>query len=251
MAFGSRGAQAVVLKVVKHQGDEWHSGEVLDAFRGNGVVRVFEYVEGAALLERANPGTSLVRMALDGRDEDATAILAEIIEQMSGCEPPGRCATVQDWADGYERYLATGDGQIPRYLVEEGRRWYSELSASQQGTRLLHGDFHHYNVVSDSRRGWLAIDPKGVVGEVEYEIGAVLRNPIEAPELFVSPRAIERRLGQFGRTLHLNLERALAWGFAQAILSAIWEIEDGSSVSATTPSLRLANAIRTMLPIRG
>ena len=39
-------------------------------------------------------------------------------------------------------------------------------------------DLQHYNVLFDSDRGWLAIDPKGVIGEVEYEIGASLRNPV-------------------------------------------------------------------------
>ena len=32
------------------------------------------------------------------------------------------------------------------------------------------------NVRFDSGRGWLAIDPKGVFGELEYEVGAVVRN---------------------------------------------------------------------------
>ena len=42
---------------------------------------------------------------------------------------------------------------------------------------LLHGDLQHYNVLLDKDRGWVAIDPKGVVGELEYEVGALLRNP--------------------------------------------------------------------------
>jgi len=43
--------------------------------------------------------------------------------------------------------------------------------------RLLHGDLHHDNVLFDSRRGGLAIDPKGVIGELKYEIGAALETP--------------------------------------------------------------------------
>ncbi len=251
VAFGSRGSQSVVLKVLKQSGDERHSGEVLDAFHGNGVVRVYEYVKGALLLERLSPGNSLVRMALDGRDEEATDILADVIEQMSGCEPPTGCATIQDWGKGFDRYAASGDNQIPKHLIEEGHRWYAELCASQQAPRLLHGDLHHYNVLFDSARGWLAIDPKGVTGEIEYEIGAVLRNPTERPELFASPATIERRLKHFARRLNLDFERALAWGFAQAVLSAIWGIEDGFIVDSRTASLRLANAIRPMLEVRG
>ena len=119
--------------------------------------------------------------------------------------------------------------------------------SSMKVPRLLHVDLQHYNVLFDSSRGWVAIDPKGVVGELEYEIGAALRNPIERPELFLSRPTIERRLKQFTSKLNLDFERMLAWSFAQAVLSAIWEIEDGFAVDATNPSLRLAKAIQSML----
>ncbi len=247
VAFGSRDNQPVVLKVLKQPGDEWRSGEILEAFDGHGVVRVYEYSEGAVLLERLSPGNSLASMALSGRDEEATDILADVIERMSAREPPTACATVQDWAKGFERYSATADDQIPRPLVAEGRRRYSELCASQSRPRLLHGDLHHDNVLFDSGRGWLAIDPKGVIGETEYEIGAVLRNPIEKPDLLASPRTVERRLEHFARRLNLDFKRALAWGFAQAVLSAIWSVEDGFGVDASHPFMRLAHVIRPML----
>jgi streptomycin 6-kinase len=39
------------------------------------------------------------------------------------------------------------------------------LGESQRSTRLLHGDLHRHNVLSDDARGSVAIDPKGVVGE--------------------------------------------------------------------------------------
>jgi streptomycin 6-kinase len=112
---------------------------------------------------------------------------------------------------------------------------------------LLHGDLQHYNVLFDAERGWLAIDPKGVVGETEYEIGAFVRNPVAQPELFLSRSTIERRLKQFTNRLNLDYERALGWAFAQAVLSAIWSIEDGFAVDATNPALRLAEITRPML----
>ncbi|MDQ6652196.1 MAG: phosphotransferase [Acidobacteriota bacterium] len=251
MAFGNRGNQSVVLKIIKHPGDEWRSGEILEAFDGKGFARVYEYVDGAVLLERLRPGTSLAQMAVRGNDDEATNILACIMQQMSPREPPKACATIQDWAKAFERYLATSDDQVPRDLVENAHQLYSHLGATQRQPKLLHGDLQHYNVLFDSERGWLAIDPKGVIGEIEYEIGAVLRNPFERPDLFASRSTIERRLNQFASSLNFDVRRALAWGFAQAVLSAIWGIEDGVGVSATNPSLRLANAIRPMLRTYG
>jgi streptomycin 6-kinase len=250
ISFVSRDSQRLVLKVVKQEEDEWRSGEILEAFNGNGVVRVFEHTGGAMLLERLQPGTSLATLALNGRDEEATDILAGVIEKMSPGEAPHGCSTVKDWAKGFERYLTTGDERIPRELVESGGQVFADLCASQKRTRLLHGDLQHYNVLLDSQRGWLAIDPKGVIGELEYEIGAILRNPFERLDLFLLPATIARRIEQFATRLKLDYERTLRWAFAQAVLSAIWSVEDGFVVGPSHPSLRLAQVIRRMLVSR-
>lgn len=253
IAFGTRADRPVVLKLVKNPGDEWHSGEVLQAF-GEGVARVYEHAPGAVLMERLTPGNSLVEMALNGQDEEATDILTDVIQRMSARtstmspgDLPNQCPTVFDWAKGFDRYLASGDNQIPIDLVNVGQRVYADLRATQRHPRLLHGDLQHYNVLFDADRGWVAIDPKGVIGELEYEIGAALRNPVERSELFLSPATIERRLEQFSNKLNLDYERMLAWAFAEAVLSAIWDVEDGFAVDATNSALRLADVLRLMI----
>ena len=259
IAFGTRDVtatenQSVILKVIKEPGDEWGSGDVLASFDGHGVARVYAHEPGAVLLERLRPGNSLVDLTLNGRDEEATDILADVIQQMSThssskspLELMQACATVEDWAKGFGKYVTTGDLQIPRDLVEAGQRVFKNLCASERRPRLLHGDLQHYNVLFDAERGWLAIDPKGVVGEIEYEIGAFVRNPVAQPELFLSRATIERRLSQLTTRLNLDYQRALGWAFAQAVLSAIWSIEDGIAVAATDPALRLAEVTRAML----
>jgi streptomycin 6-kinase len=109
---------------------------------------------------------------------------------------------------------------------------------------LLHGDLQHYNVLFDKQRGWVAIDPKGVVGELEFEVGALLRNP-EA--LFANPATIQRRLEILTNSLPLNYSRTIQWSYAQAVLSALWDIEDGYPFKPNNPSLLLAQALRPML----
>ena len=247
LGFGRRGDQPVVLKLVKLAGDEWQSGNIARAFDGHAIARVLECDDGAVLLERLTPGYSLARLALNGQDDEAIDILAETIQTMSGHAPPPECATVMGWAASFDRYIAPPDGRIPPDLVAEAHRRFLSLEASQHKRHLLHGDLHHYNVLFDSTRGWLAIDPKGVVGEVEFEIGATLRNPFERPDLFVSAVIVERRLARLARRLEINVARALEWSFAQAVLSAIWSLEDGFSVEEDAPVLRLATVIRPML----
>jgi streptomycin 6-kinase len=131
--------------------------------------------------------------------------------------------------------------------VEQGWAVYEDLASSQRTTMLLHGDLQHYNVLFDRERGWTAIDPKGVVGELEHEVGALLRNPVEIPELFANRATVERRLKILTTHLPLDHTRALKWTFAQAVLSAIWTVEDERTLEPTNSALQLARVLRPML----
>ena len=247
IAFGWRGAQPVVLKVIKHAGDEWLAGELASAFDGHGVARVYEWIDGGVLLERLDPGTALVELTRSGRDDEASAILAGVMMAMVPARSVPACPTVQDWGSAFVRQASAARSQMSAELLSPAAQLYAELCATQRSPRLLHGDLHHYNVLHDRDRGWLAIDPKGVVGELEYEVGAALRNPNERPEYFADRAIVARRVDVFASALGLDAERIVAWAFAQAVLSAIWDLEDGLPVGRDHPSLLLAEAIRPVV----
>ena len=86
-----------------------------------------------------------------------------------------------------------------------------------------------------------------MVGEIEYEIGAAMRNPIELPDLVTDRRTIERRLARFCSALELDASRVMHWSFSQAVLSAIWGVEDGDAVGLDNVTLRLATVLEPML----
>jgi streptomycin 6-kinase len=129
----------------------------------------------------------------------------------------------------------------------QARDIYLQLCLTQRESRLLHGDLHHGNVLFDHKRGWLAIDPKGVAGELEYEAGAALRNPAGRPDLFLSCDIVRRRMKRFEQVLHLDGDRALRWAFSQAVLSAIWSWEDQAPDGHAKSVLELARLIQSML----
>jgi len=246
LGFGRRADRPVTIKVFKQRDDELLAGAVLRAFAGKSTVRMLDQVEGVILLERLMPGESLVTMVASGHDEDASEVLAAVIGGMSPRDFPG-VPTVEQWGQSFDRYHV-GEGEpLPKALVEHAHNRYVKLCASQGHRRLLHGDLHHGNVLHDSQRGWLAIDPKGVLGELEYELGAAFRNPIERPDVFLQPRVIDHRSRCFADRLHLNADRILDWAFAQAVLSAVWLREDGAIVPADHPWLELARTIQAIL----
>jgi len=184
---------------------------------------------------------------MSNRDDEATKILAGVIERMGTVRPsvPGVMTALQ-LAPEFQLYRHGCDGLMPSSLVDKAERLFVELCASQTDVRILHGDLHHYNVLFDARQGWLAIDPSGICAELEYEVGASLRNPIEAPALLAQEQTVVRRLAIYVEQLGLNAERAVRWAFSQAVLAALWPTKEGVGADMRRPFISAATA---MLPL--
>jgi streptomycin 6-kinase len=92
----------------------------------------------------------------------------------------------------------------------------------------MHGDFHHYNILS-SERGWLVIDPKGVIGPAGYEVGPFMLNPWEKLSDGGNYKSmIKKRIDILHEHLGFERERILEWSLAHAVLSAWWSFEDNT-----------------------
>ena len=224
------------LKVIARS-DEKLAARALQHFGGRAAVRLIEHRPGALLIERAVPGTQAADLSRGGRDDEAIELIARTAIHLheAGLPPEwGRGAerfpTVADWGRSFARYRAVSPGLLPDALVNKAETMFRELERSQAAAVLLHGDLHHENLLLDASRGWLAIDPKGVIGEPAYEFGACLRNPRgEGVSLadYISPPRVQRRVRIITEVTGLDAQRIRGWAFAQAVLSAIWSWEDG------------------------
>jgi len=92
---------------------------------------------------------------------------------------------------------------------------------------VLHGDLHHFNILRSDRSGWLAIDPKGPIGDRCFDVCQFLLNPRRVP-IPVN----RRRLDLFCRELDLDAERTRKWCLVHAVLNACWSFEDGESYAS-------------------
>jgi streptomycin 6-kinase len=228
-ALRAHGAE-VVLKLGVPNPELLSEIEVLRLYGGRGIVQLLEAdpERGALLLERLKPGTPLARLA---DDEQATSIAARVMRQLWRPVPPDHpFPTVADWAAGLgrlRRHFGGDSGPFPAHLVEMAEALFRELIDSMGEPVLLHGDLHHENILAAEREPWLALDPKGLVGEAAYEVGALLRNPI--PEIVTRPhveRIMARRVDQLSEELGFDRGRLAGWGMAQAVLAAWWSFED-------------------------
>jgi len=199
---------------------------------GDGAVRLLEAdTEHCALLmERAFPGLPLARL---DDDDAATGIAAEVMRALWHPVPATHSfitlarrllafARVREMHDG-------GAGPLPEGLLSRAERLAAELLASALDERVLHGDLHHDNIVSAQRAPWLAIDPKGIVGDPGFETGALMNNPYGRMETWTAPaRQFARRADILAERLGYPRERLLAWSYTQAVLSASWEVIAGT-----------------------
>jgi streptomycin 6-kinase len=114
------------------------------------------------------------------------------------------------------------------------------LLADQRDIVVLHGDLHHNNVLDGGERGWLVIDPKGVLGERAYEYATTLCNP--DADLALAPGRLARQAGVIARAARLDRERLLRWVLAHAGVSAAWCMADGFDPAAALAIAEIASA---------
>jgi len=198
-------------------------------FNGRSIVRLYEEnrKDCIFLLEKISPGTSLAELD----DDKATDILLNLMPKLwkpyHGKYP---FPTTKDWGRGFSRLRKRYKGEtglLNATLVDKAENLFADLLASSDSAVLLHGDLHHGNVLISERESYLAIDPKGVLGEPAYEVGAFLRNPMPDFLKKANPRAtMTKRVNRIVEKLGFDRQRIIAWGMSQAVLSAIWCDED-------------------------
>jgi len=226
---------AVVLKAGMPGRELATEAAALRWWNGEGAVRLLDadVAKGLLLLERLEPGAPLLGIA---NDEEATRIAAGVMRRLRRAAPAEhQFPHVRDWLRGFERLRRAfdgGTGPFPTELVGMAEWTSAELLASQaDDDMVLHGDLHHWNVLSAKRQPWLAVDPKGVVGEPAYETGTWLRNPVGRLLTMPGPgQILARRIAVLAEELGFERERIKGWGMAHAVLSAWWTYEDHGHV---------------------
>ncbi len=216
-------SERVVLKLLTPIGvDDEQSGAVaLDYWQGRGAVKLLRHAPNAHLLEYAE-GDNLTALVERGGDEQAVEIIADVLNQLHAVQSPipnGLWALERRFQSLFVRASLHPDTIYARAAVVARR-----LLDDPRDVRVLHGDMHHYNV-RQSARGWLAYDPKGVLGERTFDVANTLCNPDDVPDLVRSETRLLRNAEILARGMGLELLRVLQFTFAYACLSASWSLD--------------------------
>lgn len=221
---------AVILKIFPTRKDFIQEQRALEYFNGIGCAQLIDYdVEKKCLLiEEIKPGTQLSTL-FPFEEETATDYAAHVIKKLHSkpliASQFKHFPTIESWLDLLKTFKTD---KIPHTILEKAQNLSNKLLNSQSDLYLLHGDLHHENILQYNN-SWVAIDPKGVIGEQAYEFGAFIRNPIPALLEQRNPHEIMlKRAHHFSAIFGINEQRILEWSFVQAILAACWAIQDQS-----------------------
>ena len=215
--------ETVILKLLSpSETDEQRGAVALRCFDGHGAVRLLRYDEGAQLMEYA-AGDELVTLVERGEDENATHIIAQVIQQLHSVPqniPHDGLIMLERWFEALFN-KATSDRQacIDSIYVRSASL-AKRLLVDPRDVRVLHGDIHHRNI-RKTPRGWLTFDPKGLIGERTYDCANTLCNPV-MPELVHNETRLLTNAAILADTLALDLSRVLAFTYAYACLNASW-----------------------------
>lgn len=228
IAYSSIYQKDVVLKILRAKSDEI---KALRCFPQTACVPLLAYdlATNSFLLQLIKPGISL-KTFFPERDEEAMIIAADLVKRLHEKGPSTDCQgfkTVKLWL---ARLMHTDSKKIPQSLIVKARDLADQLLANPGDHYLLHGDLHHENILQ-GENAWIAIDPKGVIGPLAYELGRIIMNPI--PDLLAHPDAagiIDRRINQLSEIFTIDRQLLIDWLFVQVMLSACWSEEDNDDL---------------------
>lgn len=200
---------------------------------GRGAVRLLrtDPAEGVLLLERLQADVSLRSLA----EPKAMLEAAEVLHRLWVPPADGHpFPTVEEYAgELVEQLLGRRDQPYARDaqpLIDEALALHAELTATAPEAVLLHGDYHHGNVLAAERMPWLAIDPKPLVGERAYDLAWLVRDRLDTLAAQPGSRAAaRRRLAQLASTLEVDPDRLRGWTVFRAVQAGVWSFAVGDA----------------------
>jgi streptomycin 6-kinase len=229
------GSPAVLKLGLPHpEAEQEHAA--LAHWDGRGAVRLLAAApqDGAMLLERLH-GEVPLRSLAEGK---AMLEAAGTLQRLWVAPPPDHPFTlVTDYAAGLTeeiaRYRRLPGAEDLQPLIDEALETAAELLVTEPERLLLHGDFHHGNVLAADRAPWLAIDPKPLVGERAYDLAWLAQDRLDTLSGTPGPQSVaRRRLHRLSDAVDVDLERLRGWTLFRTVAAGLWSLDVGDTGAA-------------------
>lgn len=206
----------IANKLLKNEADTLHF------FAGRGAVKLLDFdINWGMLLEQVYPGCSLENYE---RVDEQGSLAIEVMRKLHhSCPKELTLPTLKEWIAGFQQlrqHFNGSTGPFPSKLIDKAESLAVDLLKSPHPLVVLHGDLHYGNILFSKAQGWLAIDPKGVIGEPEFEI------PLPRLNGALDIQRLQKNVDQFIALSNFDRTRVLHWLLVKATLAAWWSYED-------------------------
>ncbi|MET8977531.1 aminoglycoside phosphotransferase family protein [Streptomyces sp. NPDC004539] len=233
------GRMSAVLKVSFPHPGNVHEPDAFAVWAGRGAVLLYERDDArfGMLLERVEAAT----LGETEGDEDVIASVAGDLSRRLAVPAPVRLPRLSDRADEWAGQLDVDAEELAHGMaarvLDAARETIRDLGRRQPDT-LVHGDLHARNILRAGREPWLAVDPKGYVGDPGYDGANFLKTRafslLAAPDLRA---AALRVVDVFGEAAGIERERLRRWAQLHAVQAAFWARRHGFRVARGGPEL--------------
>jgi streptomycin 6-kinase len=224
--------EPVILKIGYDEQSIINEKQALASFGLNGSIKFIDYSSqyNALLLQQAIPGITLKSLYRDNPDYVMNCYVETMqkLHYQQQLFEESNPAHIADWLKALDKPSLK---QIPATLLNKAIDLRNKMLASPKPLIFLHGDLHHDNILKHGNE-WLSIDPKGVIGEAEFEIAAFDFMYISELTATVDVKnRFKKRVELLAQKSGLDAQRIKDWVFVRLILMASWFIEDNGDPS--------------------
>ncbi|KAB2697682.1 3'-kinase [Ochrobactrum sp. Kaboul] len=231
--------EVFVIKQLKPAGlEEMRGAHYLRWQDGHGAARLYDLKGTSMLLEYAG-NYHLDQHLKSGHDADCLVIFGQVLAALHTPSPAPAPSDLQPLDRHFSGLFAVAD-QTPLYA--EATALAKQLLATPHQPIPLHGDIHHENILRGPR-GWLAIDPHGLIGDAAFDAANIFYNPLDRDDLCLDLDRAKRMAEHFAPIIDRAPSCILDYAFAYGCLSAAWHREDGNDADEAR-ELKIATALR-------
>ncbi len=217
---------SAVLKVYTELGriHEAIGPQFLKECNGNGVIDVYEFNDEACFLYYVD-GNEVLSLVEQEKDEEATLIIAQTLSKIHKTPIP-KNHPYKTFDTHMRRLFEYAPMDHAPNIVKRAAAFASSKIRKQIEISMLHGDMHHKNVMYDTQKGWLALDPQCVVGDRAYDCANTLHNPHQRPDLTEDKDRLLKQAEILGTELNITPQRIIDYAYIHGALSSCWTKED-------------------------
>ncbi|PWV95831.1 streptomycin 6-kinase [Paenibacillus cellulosilyticus] len=233
LVFRCHSAQygAAVLKISKVEfggiEKEW---QTLNHYAGRRMCRVFEAdLEAGVLLEQGMlPGTPL--RAVEDLDKRLD-VFCSLYRDMH--LPPAAAdsyPTYAGWVNRITDYMSTRNDCIELYEhMRRAQEMLAVVTATYAQSMLLHGDFHHDNILLGEDGEYRIIDPKGVIGDPVFDTPRFILNEFGDDMTPEVGDKINHIIAVFAEQLQIPSQVLRQCLYIETTMGVCWCAEDGAT----------------------